>query len=98
MIQAAAICFLFYSVMDVNKKISDEADKILNVFNGKKAWYMKNSGEFHYRFFDGTITPDRILEAYKTVKEGDFIHFYLDKFLISICKDSVKSTNNHITS
>ena len=78
MIQAAAICFLFYSVMDVNKKISDEADKILNVFNGKKAWYMKNSGEFHYRFFDGTITPDRILEAYKTVKEGDFIHFYLD--------------------
>lgn len=78
MIQAAAICFLFYSVMDVNKKISDEADKILNVFNGKKAWYMKNSSEFHYRFFDGTMTPDRILEAYKTVKNRDFIHFYLD--------------------
>lgn len=78
MIQAAAICFLFYSAMDVNKKISDEADKILNVFNGKKAWYMKNSGEFHYRYTDGSITSDGILEAYRTVKDGDFIHFYLD--------------------
>ena len=78
MVQAVAICFLFYSAMDVNKKISNEADKILNVFNGKKAWYMKNSGEFHYRYTDGSITSDGILEAYRTVKDGDFIHFYLD--------------------
>ncbi|WP_462391782.1 ABC transporter permease family protein [Clostridium cadaveris] len=78
MIQVSATCFLFYSVLDVNNRISEEANKILNVFNGKKAWYMKFTSEFSYNFDNDLFTNDEILAAFDTVKSGDFTSFYLE--------------------
>lgn len=80
MIQVMASCFLFYSALDANNKISQEADRILNVFNGKKAWYMKVSSEFNYNSKPGKdkFTNNEVLKAYNAIKSGDFTHFYID--------------------
>ncbi len=99
MIQVMATCFLFYSVLDVNNKIAEESNKILNVFNNKKAWYMKVSSEFNHNYSKGLFTCDDILNAYKVIKEGDFSHFYLSdtSFLVKDFKDSNDFIANPVT-
>lgn len=92
-IQLVIISYLMYSLFNINSQITIEANKILEVFNNKKSWYMKVGNEFVEKSTNNKIESEKVREAYSILKNNkNFKHLYLgDSTLYLKEEDSIKS-------
>ncbi|HPU40894.1 MAG TPA: ABC transporter permease [Acetivibrio clariflavus] len=75
-LQVAVAAILTYSVISIGNEIAEDANNILNIFNGKKAYQMKCSLYFTDRLYQNRFNEDEILEAYNLLANNTFEHFY----------------------
>ena len=67
---------LIYSVISIGNEIVEDANNVLNIFSGKKAYQMKCSLYFSDRLNNNKFNEDEILEAYNLLSKNTFEHFY----------------------
>lgn len=75
-IQVMAASFMIYSSLKVSNDINQNANSVLNIFNGKKAYYMKISQDFMDKLSGGKFTNEDVLKSYKILKNIQGTHFY----------------------
>lgn len=84
MLQVIVASFIIYSSLKVSNDIVQDADRILNIFNNKKAWYMKVSNDFMDKLENKKFTSDDVLNAYNILKNSKFVHFYSESSHIPV--------------
>lgn len=75
-IQVMVTSFMIYSALKIRNDINNNANSILNIFNDKKAYYMKVSEDFIDRINSEKFTSRDVLEAYNAIKNIQGTHFY----------------------
>lgn len=75
-LQVAIASMLIYSVISIGNEIIEDANNVLNIFNGKKAYQMKCSLYFIDKFYNNEFGEDEVLEAYNLLSQNTFEHFY----------------------
>lgn len=75
-LQVAVASILIYSVISIGNEIVEDANNVLNIFSGKKAYQMKCSLYFSDRLNNNKFNEDEILEAYNLLSKNTFEHFY----------------------